>query len=235
MAPYTGQLNNILNVSRSKSDTIIAIPRGVGGEGTTHMSIRIKKELQSFVDTSPPLKAVAILGGTIDVLKKRPAAETIKDIISMHETVLKFKPSTTTKEVEEEVANSDSNTNINTNKNRLFSFAITLPPIDTVHGPKDINELRLELNEKIRNFASNCQDRVVLIDLESIYDQSYAEEEHNWSPDLLHFSPKGYSGVANSVHYCLLSYLDIQMTSNSKMTDEEFFSSCFPESNNGDK
>lgn len=180
------------------------------------MFIRLDKELDEFVLKSKnsggkvqPLKAVAILGGTIDLLKRRSVPEIISDIVAMHELVLNYKipeyPGT----------------------GRLFSFALTIPPIDMVHGPKDVNRDRIKVNDGIRKFAAKCSDRVILVDLENIYDQADAAEDHNWSPDLLHFSAKGYSGVANSVHYSLLRFLDHKVLHSKKLSDEEFFSKCF--------
>ena len=225
--PYTNHLNNLMSVARASNEIVIAVERGRGGENTSHMLKRIEDELQEFSEKMPPLKAVAILGGTIDVLNRRKVSAIMPNIIGMHEKVLRYTFANTATAIRSNKLIVQSQP---TNQNQLFSIAMTIPPIDTVHGSIEIDNLRLSLNQEIRRFAGNCEERIVLVDLENIYNQSYAAEEHNWSPDLLHFSAKGYLGVANMVHYGLLSFLDVRMTMRGKkaISDEEFYAKCFP-------
>jgi len=225
--PYTQHLTNLMSVAQASNGSVVAIQRGIGGENTTHMLARIDDEIKVYSEKSPQLKAVAILGGTNDVLKRRDMSDILHNIISMHEKVLRYTFDTARSK---ELPVPESTTT--SNQNQLLSFCLTIPPIDTVHGSEEINTLRLSLNAEIKRFANNCQERMIFVDLENIYNQSYNEDEHNWCPDFLHFTHKGYDGVANMAHYALLAYLDKKMATREKIviSDEDFYAKCFSSS-----
>jgi len=215
-----------MSVAQASNGSVVAIQRGIGGENTTHMLTRIDEEIKVYSEKSPQLKAVAILGGTNDIFQRAEMSDILRNIISMHEKVLRYTFDTMTTSRSKELPESVSN------QNQLLSFCLTIPPIDTVHGFEEMNCLRLSLNAEIKKFANNCQERMIFVDLENIYNQSHEEELYNWSPDFLHFSKKGYDGVANMVHYALLAYLDKKMLKRDKtvISDEDFYAKCFSSS-----
>jgi len=217
-----------MSVAQDSNGSIVAIERGIGGENTTHMLARIDEEIKVYSEKSPQLKAVAILGGTNDIFQRADMSDILRNIISMHEKVLRYTFDTMTTSRSKELPVSETVSN----QNQLLSFCLTIPPIDTVHGFEEMNTLRLSLNAEIKKFANNCQERMIFVDLENIYNQSYNEDEHNWCPDFLHFTHKGYDGVANMAHYALLAYLDKKMTKRDKtvISDEDFYAKCFSSS-----
>jgi hypothetical protein len=57
-----------------------------------------------------------------------------------------------------------------------FTIAMTIP--DTEFPFED--QKRYELNKMIRQFASQCPDRVVLVDLSSLYDRAQEKNAKYW-------------------------------------------------------
>jgi acyl-CoA thioesterase I len=150
---------------------------GVVGEMTGSMLSRFKEEMEK----SKPTVAV-ILGGTNDILRRVPVDEIISNIISLHDYAQTW---------------SRENQNVLTH-----TIAMTVPDI---YGEK-FDELRFAVNRGLRTYASKSNGFVGVVELESYFNKSLAENAVYWHDDGLHFSVVGYDAVGTLVHTALCSF-----------------------------
>lgn len=201
------------------NDTISVVEKGQSGEMTNHMRVRLDKTLQELESKSAivgALKMVAIWGGTNDLAAGRTASEVVDDILAMHESVLRYRNPHL----------DDHRGSGNRTSDVMFSIAITIPPNGRFGDDQETN--RLNINKEIRKFASRCRDRVALVDVDiDAFDQKSHTEE--WSPELIHFSVKGYADVGILVHNAILRLFDSRKQNvHNLLSDEAFYSKCFP-------
>ena len=178
-------------------DNRTVIVSGISGESSEHMVQRIHKVLQ----TTKPTVAI-ILGGTNELGPPHVTAEMIlNNLKRIHHQVLE--------------------TSLKINK-PVYTIAMTIPFCDW--GGKEGLQKRLDVNAGLREFASKCSERIQLIDLENIYDQKDVNNKVYWSPDRVHFSPKGYDGIGKLIYEKLASF----ELSSTPSENEVFLKNCFP-------
>ncbi len=51
----------------------------------------------------------------------------------------------------------------------------------------------------LRHFVSSCSARVLLVDLESIFDQAIETNSVFWATDKVHFSARGYDAIGELI------------------------------------
>lgn len=180
-----------------KRDNVTVVESGISGESSEHMVTRIHKVLQT---TKP--KVAIILGGTNELGPPHVTAEMIlNNLKRIHHQVLE--------------------TSLKTNE-PVYTIAMTIPYCDW--GGEAGLKKRLDVNAGLRDFASKCSERVQLIDLENVFDQKDATNKVYWSPDHVHFSPKGYDAIGKMVYDKIASF----EVSSSPTETEAFLKQCFP-------
>jgi len=180
-----------------RENNVTVIENGISGETSEHMVTRIHKVLQ----TTKPTVAI-ILGGTNDLGNPQVTAEMIlNNLKRIHYQVLE--------------------TSLKTNK-PVYTIAMTIPFCNW--GGADGLKKRMDVNIGLREFASKCSERVHLIDLENIFDQKDDNNKVYWSPDHVHFSPKGYDEIGKLIYEKMGSF---EVSSNPS-DNEVFLKNCFP-------
>lgn len=178
-------------------DNSTLIESGISGESSEHMVTRIHKVLQSIKPT-----LAIILGGTNELGPPHITSEMIlNNLKRIHHQVLEI--------------------SFKTNK-PVYTIVLTIPYCNW--GGEQGLKKRLDINIGLREFATKCSERVQLVDLENIFDQSVASDKIYWSPDHVHFSPKGYDEIGKHI-YDKISTFEV---SSSPSDNEVFLKQCFP-------
>ncbi len=151
---------------------------GVVGQLASDMSARLLEVLKEHPNT----KVVCILAGTNDLGHRSQPDAIAQSIIDLHAMAQTYFMS-------DGVVNS-----------RIVTVVMTIPQISW-----RINQQhRLDVNALLRTYASTCQDRTILVDLENAWDQKNMEEnEKFWSSDFVHLSENGYKDMARLVYEAL--------------------------------
>lgn len=128
---------------------------------------------------------VIILGGTNDLIRHIPGTTIANDVIEMHEAAKQLM--------------------LDNGITRPVTIAITIP--DT-HG-KAHDEQRRIANQLIKRYVSAHAERTLLFDMEDIWPiLSSPENAEMWSPDLMHFSIRGYDRMGYELYEIMkLHYL----------------------------
>lgn len=130
--------------------------------------------------------------------------------------------------------NSDVDVNVDVEANELaidiprFTVAMTLPQFRAPH--KLAIEVRDEINKGLRKFAENCKERIVLLDMETLFNQNMKENERYWNYDGFHFSHEGYDKIGSILYEKITHYLAERANLALKggfESNEAFFKKCF--------
>lgn len=171
--PYANRLSEKLGKS------INVVHSGIPGETVQQMISRLPHVLQKTSD----VRVVVILGGTNDLGHRFDVNKIFMNIKRLHEIALSSSKSTISSDVQSEQI-------------PVYTIAVTIP--QSGWAVQNNLQERIELNEKIREFAKSC-NRIRLLELESTFDQTVPENDKYWSIDRLHFSALGYDGVGELV------------------------------------
>ena len=158
-----------------------------GGERTLKMCHRLhsilhKKNTESF-------RLVIILGGTND-MTSLSADHITQNIIKLHSIALNASSSM--------LSTISSHTHTHAHF-PILTIALTIPQL-IKWGGKEVDNKRLEVNTGIRKLAATCQPHITLLDFESLFDQNDQNNNKFWSPDLVHFSEKGYDKIGELIY-----------------------------------
>jgi lysophospholipase L1-like esterase len=154
---------------RGKADVKVS---AVNGLTTNRMYRRLETALSRY-----PSDLIIILGGANDLWIDRDPDDIIETLINIHDAALESK-----------------HANRPSKSHPVFTMALTLPQMG-VPSDSPLEAGRILVNEGLRAYAHSRSDRVVLLDLENVFDQSIPSNVKYWSSDHLHLSAAGYDAL----------------------------------------
>lgn len=217
--PHTRFLNLLLNGASWRKEEIVsvAVSKIHDSKSTDELLFRFDKDWKQYrnsvaevSDGSKPIRMYAIYGGTNDIIGRRSVTTVINNIIAMHKIVLRSSFS------------SESSSSYSKYSTTMFTVAFTIPTINSKVKDPEIENNRLLVNDAIRQFADQCNQRVVLVDLEH-----YCNPCNDPSVQAKQF------GVGIRVYNEMLKFFDVyhSQSRSSLLSDEEFYSKCFGDLN----
>lgn len=161
------------------STDIKIIEHGVNGDVTSKMIPRLAHILEHHRN----MKLAIILGGTNDLIHQVHSETIIKNLLILHKMVHNMHNGTTLAPV--------------------ATLAVGIP-----QGYADMNEKeRLQVNEELKKYASQCSHLVWYTDFDVRLNQTLPANTAYWSDDKLHFSALGSDKVGSIIYEEILNFV----------------------------
>lgn len=199
--PYAPHLERSLNENASKTTKYVVRHRGMPGWRASAMlsaaddtSFGLRGAIQGIQD--PPLSCVIILAGTNDLgyalagddssTDDDPAQMVLKPIQELHQMAWEA--------------------------GVKHTIAVAIPPSGYQARVAEASFLALQINQALEDFCKEqSQGRATFVsfpfEFEFCRSDDDEEDSNNWSPDGLHFSPRGYQRLGESLRDPVLKVL----------------------------